>query len=503
MRSLMRTFALAGLAVMCIGGLASTAPAVLPCGSVSALAVDALEISQAGTINVNSVPAGATFSLRGPAKYSGTAPWKTDAAPGFYTISWGNMSGWTKPSNEIKILTDGGSITFAGNYVRQAGTINVNSVPAGAAFSLSGAESYSGTAPWSTSAAPKGSYTISWGDMSGWAKPSNETKTLTDGGGITFTGNYVQHVAAINVNSVPAGAAFSLSGAASYSGTAPWSTGAAPKGSYTISWGDLAGYTKPSGETKTLTDGGSITFTGNYVDAVAPVFYGVGATDISGTTANIIWSSNEASTSQVEYGLTTGYGSSTTLAPALVQSHTVALTGLSPKTAYHYRVKSTDASGNPSQSADCVFTTADIDAPMISDVRAGNITGTDATITWTTDDPAESQVEYGTSTGYGLITAGDYNRVTEHSTNLTGLSAQTTYHYKVKSRDASGLWSESADFTFTTGGSSASGNQGQSEDLTFDATAGEGPTVNLPTWAWAVIGLALALVVGAAIVRGV
>jgi len=139
MRSLMRTSALVGLAVMCIGGLASTALAVLPCGSVCAVAVNALEISRVGTINVNSVPAGATFSLKGAAKYSGTAPWSTSAASaGIYTITWSNMEGYTKPSGETKILTDGGSITFTGNYVQQVGTINVNSVPAGATFSLSG-----------------------------------------------------------------------------------------------------------------------------------------------------------------------------------------------------------------------------------------------------------------------------------------------------------------------------------------------------------------------------
>jgi Purple acid Phosphatase, N-terminal domain len=581
MRSLIRTSALVAVAVICFGGVAGTALAVLPCGIVSGLAVNGFEVSQGGTINVNSVPAGATFSLRGAARYSETTPWSTSAArTGRYTISWGNMAGYTKPSGETKTLTDGGNITFTGNYIQQGGTINVNSVPAGATFSLSGAARYNGTAPWSTSAAPKGSYTISWGDLDGYTKPPGETKTLTDGSGITFTGNYVQQVAAINVSSVPAGATFSLSGAASYSGTAPWSTSTAPKGSYTISWGDLDGYTKPSGETKTLTDGGGITFTGNYVDAAAPVFYSVIATDLTGTSATIIWTTSEDATSLVEYGLTTGYGSTTTLALALVQSHRVALIGLSPKTIYHYRVKSTDASGNLSQSADHAFTTADIDAPMISNVTASNITGIDATITWITDDPAESAVEYGTSAVYGSTTTLDTNRVTEHSVNLAGLSVQTTYHYKVKSRDASGLWAESADFMFTTGSDpgatplvisnviandisgtkatiiwttdrqttgqveyglttdygkttnldgslqidhsvdlkslkanrtyhyrvtsrDALGNQAQSEDRTFDTTVGNAPSLNLPTWAWAVIGVAVALVVGIAIIREV
>ena len=41
-----------------------------------------------------------------------------------------------------------------------------------------------------------------------------------------------------------------------------------------------------------------------------------------------------------------------------VTSHSVHITGLAPGTIYHYRVKSKDAAGNPSVSADFTFTTA-------------------------------------------------------------------------------------------------------------------------------------------------
>src|SRR5207253_1685338 len=60
------------------------------------------------------------------------------------------------------------------------------------------------------------------------------------------------------------------------------------------------------------------------------------------------------------YGQTTAYGSSTSLDPTLRLSHSQPLSGLSPSTIYHYRVKSTDAAGHPSVSGDFTFTTASL-----------------------------------------------------------------------------------------------------------------------------------------------
>jgi hypothetical protein len=71
------------------------------------------------------------------------------------------------------------------------------------------------------------------------------------------------------------------------------------------------------------------------------------------------------------------------------------------------------------------------------------------TITWTTNVPADSQVQYGLDTGYGSSSSLNLSLVTSHSVNLNGLSRRTTYHYRVLSR-AAGVLATSADFTFTT-----------------------------------------------------
>ncbi len=75
--------------------------------------------------------------------------------------------------------------------------------------------------------------------------------------------------------------------------------------------------------------------------------------------------------------------------------------------------------------------------------------GTSATVTWTTDIAATSVVNYGLDSGYGL-TGGEANLVTSHSVTLTGLSLDTTYHYKVAGLSAVGGYGESLDGTFRT-----------------------------------------------------
>jgi len=154
----------------------------------------------------------------------------------------------------------------------------------------------------------------------------------------------------------------------------------------------------------------------------------------------------------VEFGTSTAYGSSTTLNAAKVVSHAAGLTGLAASTVYHFRVKSRDAAGNLAVSGDFTFTTAappDTTAPTISGVISSNLEADGATVTWTTDEASDTQVDFGTSTAYGGSSPLDNADVTSHSVYLSGLAAGTTYHFRVKSRDAAGNLGVSGDYTFT------------------------------------------------------
>ncbi len=212
------------------------------------------------------------------------------------------------------------------------------------------------------------------------------------------------------------------------------------------------------------TGGNDVTLTGATVatDTTAPAIAAVVAGSITGSSAAVTWTTDEASDSQVEYGTTTAYGSLSALAATRVLVHDVALTGLTGSTLYHYRVMSRDAAGNRAISADGTFTTsADTSGPVISAIAVGSITTTTAVVTWSTDEASDSQVAYGLTTSYGSLTTLDTSNVLSHSVPLSGLTVGTAYHYRVMSRDVSGNLTTSADGTFTAraaGGDHESGN---------------------------------------------
>lgn len=120
---------------------------------------------------------------------------------------------------------------------------------------------------------------------------------------------------------------------------------------------------------------------------------------------------------------------------------------------YTYTVRAFDAAGNTSADSNAVTVTTsapDTTAPTISNVTASNITQTSTTVTWATNEPSDSQVEYGPTAAYGSTISPSSSLVTDHNVNLSGLSASTDYHYRVKSKDASGNLAVSGDNVFST-----------------------------------------------------
>ena len=111
---------------------------------------------------------------------------------------------------------------------------------------------------------------------------------------------------------------------------------------------------------------------------------------------------------------------------------------------------------------------SDIEAPAISNVESTEIAQTTATITWDTDEPADSRVKYGTTSGVYTDEAYDGANVTSHSVELTSLTANTTYYYVVNSTDSSGNPAQSEEFNFTTLAVPAVSNWDINEDCTVN-----------------------------------
>jgi len=90
----------------------------------------------------------------------------------------------------------------------------------------------------------------------------------------------------------------------------------------------------------------------------------------------------------------------------------------------------------------------DVESPIISSINV-DTSSTTATITWTTNEPATSLVDYGADDTYGSSVS-DTSYVTSHSIELTGLSSSTNYHFMVTSVDTSNNSASSSDGQFTT-----------------------------------------------------
>src|SRR3989441_468099 len=174
------------------------------------------------------------------------------------------------------------------------------------------------------------------------------------------------------------------------------------------------------------------------VDNTPPIISSVSAFNISSSQATITWATNQASDSQVEYGLTTAYGSSTPLNSSLLTAHAVTLTGLLASNTYHYRVKSRDAAGNLATSADFTLTTLiavpDITPPSVpTNLSASAMSSLQMNLSWTasTDNVGVA--------GYTIYRGGSQIATTSlASYSDTGLSPSTAYAYTVAAYDAAG-----------------------------------------------------------------
>ncbi len=194
--------------------------------------------------------------------------------------------------------------------------------------------------------------------------------------------------------------------------------------------------------------------TGTSTDNVAPSISSITVSGVTANSAVINWVTNEASNSVVTYGTTTAYGATSTNV-SLVTNHSITLTGLAANTLHNFVVRSSDVAGNLVVSSNVTFTTlsttpSDVVSPIISSVAVSSITPSGATITWTTNEPSDSQVNYGTTLAYGATTTLDSSPVTSHSVTLSGLSSSTLYNIVVRSKDVSNNLAVSPNVSFTT-----------------------------------------------------
>ncbi|KKQ59995.1 MAG: Plasminogen, partial [Parcubacteria group bacterium GW2011_GWE2_38_18] len=167
------------------------------------------------------------------------------------------------------------------------------------------------------------------------------------------------------------------------------------------------------------------------------------------STATITWDTTIASDSFVSYDSDSLFASAKEQGDTVItSSHSVTLTGLTPGETYYFKVRSTaeDRSSTLIVPETGSFQTSqDTAGPEITFSPDSDLTysNTSATLSWTTNEAATSSVYYGT----------DQNSLTEHADRLvtlnenhyfsiTGLTASTTYYYKLVSTDSYGNQTE-------------------------------------------------------------
>ena len=175
------------------------------------------------------------------------------------------------------------------------------------------------------------------------------------------------------------------------------------------------------------------------------------------TSAAVMWTTDVASTTQVFYGSTSSYGSSTTLDSTNVTSHSASITGLTcGGTTYHYKVTSTE-NGITSSSPDATFvTTICLSTPTVTTSVATSLTQTSATLNGTITSDAGLTItargfHYGTTSSYGSTTveSGSFSTGT-FSAAISSLTCNTTYHYQAYATNSSDTGVSTPDTTFTT-----------------------------------------------------
>ncbi len=220
------------------------------------------------------------------------------------------------------------------------------------------------------------------------------------------------------------------------------------------------------------------------VDTTGPVISDLRVTSVTETGATVKWTTDEKATSEVQLCLGDSCLPTQGDTENLVKSHSVVVTDLDRSTTYHVTVFSKDSSGNEAASkTELTFTTgmqSDTTEPLIDDIDVSGITDVSVIINWTTNENANSQVEYGKTSSYGNTSQLDSSLTLDHSVKLTGLDSNTTYYFRVLSKDSSGNLAVSSESgTFTTLAAVNEGVQVGNRAPDFDLETTDGRIISL------------------------
>jgi parallel beta-helix repeat protein len=223
---------------------------------------------------------------------------------------------------------------------------------------------------------------------------------------------------------------------------------------------DLAGNSRPQGAGY---DMGAYEFVSSSSPPSVSTDVATSATSSSATLNGTVNPNGTSTTVTFEYGTSSSYGSTVTATQSPLtgtnsQNVSVGVTGLATGTTYHFRVRGTNSAGT-TNGDDQTFTTTSgppVAAPTVTTGSGSAVTSTSATLNGTVNPNGSTTTyyfEYGTTASYGASTsstsAGSGTSDVSANATITGLTSETTYHYRVVAMNSSGT-SLGADDSFVT-----------------------------------------------------
>lgn len=182
------------------------------------------------------------------------------------------------------------------------------------------------TIQWIRISRPSANFTLASAAATGWSASLSADNAIFSGGGLDPGYSLTLRVTALVESSTP----------------------------YTTQYWSMFVSDDPGGSGQFACDGDLSVTVGS---PSPPVISNVSASNLTTTTATITWTTSTLSSSQVRYGPTASYGSTSTLDSTPVNNHSIRIGGLSPGSSYHYQVVSSNSDGSTS-STDNTFKTA-------------------------------------------------------------------------------------------------------------------------------------------------
>ena len=188
-----------------------------------------------------------------------------------------------------------------------------------------------------------------------------------------------------------------------------------------------------------------------FMTAQQPAVSNVQTSNITLYSADVSWETTTLTTSSLNYGTTSSYGTVITdVSPSASTKHSVRISSLEPATTYHFKITASDADGSELSSDDYSFSTLPL--PEITSVKIASVEGAvtqTVKVTWSTNVDVSSIVKYSSADEQPREkTSAKLEK--EHQMEIVGLLDNQSYIFVVSGKDAYGNIAEAKSATFAT-----------------------------------------------------